>query len=411
MERTYFKSIIFNFIKNLMAYALPVVVLQFVIQPVIASKLGEENNGLILTIIALNYFITSITASILLQIRLLQNEKYEKEILVGDYNLILLAMAIFNSFVMAVGTWFYMGAAVTVWDIVLCIVIALLFLIHDYIGVQYRSEFNYTKILISNIVLCFGYLLGILCFLYVLNSWQIVFIVAYGVCEIYDLSHTTYWREPFKITPLMPDTIRRFFLLAGASILGYLVSYGDRLLLFPVADGSTVSILTASEVMGKMLMLISSPLSSFLLAYLVKESSVKYNPKLKHILLAFTFLGVCYVVAVGVSIPMLKLLYPQWAVRSAKYVPLTTLTSLLNLISAVLNVIIIRFCKTKWQLIVNGSYLAMYLISSFTLFHFFGLMGFCIGNMIAATFKLIIIALIGTKNIKIGERDLNDSLL
>ena len=78
------KNIFLNFIKNMISYAMPVAILQFIVQPLIAGKLGEEKNGLFLTVIALNYFITSITASILLQTRLLQNEKYDKNQLMHE---------------------------------------------------------------------------------------------------------------------------------------------------------------------------------------------------------------------------------------------------------------------------------------------------------------------------------------
>lgn len=136
-----------------------------------------------MTVIALNYFITCITASILLQTRLLQNEKYDKNKFVGDYNIILIVMAIFNSFAMAIGTYLYMGTDVSLIDIVLCVIMTLLFLLHDYICVQYRVELNYSRILVSNIVLCVGYVIGIIVFLNFCSKWQLVFIIAYVLCE------------------------------------------------------------------------------------------------------------------------------------------------------------------------------------------------------------------------------------
>ena len=92
-----------------------------------------------------------------------------------------------------------------------------------------------------------------------------------------------------------------------------------------------------------------------------------------------------------ISIPILNFLYPDWADRAIYYVPWTTLTSLLNLVSAVTNVIVIRFAKSKWQVVVNGGYLVIYLISSFILLYFWGLVGFCIGNLIAAISKNLLI--------------------
>ena len=393
-------SLALNFIKNLMAYALPVAVLQFIIQPGIADKVGSEKNGLIATIMALNYFVTSVTAGIIMQTRLLQNEKYEKEGLVGDYSIILTTMAVVNSTVMTVGTWLYMGASANPMDIAFCVILGLLFLIHDYVVVQYRIELNFTKILISNIILCVGYAVGILVFWLAVPQWQIVYIIAYGICEIYDLSNTSCWREPFRRTKLFTETLKKYAVLAGANLLSYLVSYGDRLILYPLTDGTSVTILTCAEIMGKMLMLLSTPLTGFLLSYMVKEDKISLNIGAKYWLFIIAGLGVCYGLCYLVSIPLLYLLYPDWAHLSMQYVPLTTLNSLIQLIAHVANVIVVRFCKSRWQVVINGAYLAIYLVMSLTLLYFFGLMGFVIGNIIASVAKLAIIAIIAKTNIK-----------
>ena len=396
--------------KNLMAYALPVAVLQFIIQPLIANKLGEEKNGLFLTVMALNYFMTSVTAGIITQTRLLQNEKYEKEGLKGDYSLILAVMATVNAIVMAVGTLIYMGDAVTPADIGLCAAMGLLFLIHDYVCVQYRIELNFTKILISNIVLCVGYGVGIVVFLYAVPQWQIVYIIAYGLCEVYDLLNTSCWREPFKRTSLFGETLKKYAVLAGASLLSYVVSYGDRLLLYPMTDGASVSILTSAEIMGKMLMLLSTPLTGFLLSYMVKENRFSVNLKVKHWILICGGLALCYGACYLVSIPLLNLLYPEWAARSMKYVPLTTLNSLIQLLAHITNVIVIRFCSSKWQVAINGGYLVVYLAMSFVLLHFFDLTGFCIGNVIASAVKLLmILVIIGVSMKRNGNKTLTST--
>jgi len=395
-----FKDIIADFMKNIVAYAAPVALIQLLVQPVIAKKLGEEQNGLFLTIIALMYFSVNITAGILVQTRLLQNEKYEKENAVGDYNIIVIAMITLVVFVMSVGASLYIGNGVKFRDIFLCSILSILFFMQNYISVQYRVELNYTKILFSNIALCTGYIIGILVFWYVFPCWQIVYIIAYGVCEIYDLTHTDYYREPLKKTPLFYGTVKRYFVLAGASLLSYIVSYGDRLLLYPLLDGSSVSILSSAEVMGKMIMLLSTPLTSFFLSYIVKENKINFKITPKIVFFGIAALIVCYSGCCIMSIPMLKFLYPAWADRSMKYVPVVALTSIINLVTHIYNVIIIRFCASKKQITINAVYAVSYLLFSFVLLHYYNLMGFCIGNLAAAVTKLITIIIIQKRNIK-----------
>jgi len=393
MNHQKLKSIISNFIRNMFAYAIPVAMIQFVVQPLIASQLGAELNGLFLAIIALNYFVVSLTSGILLQTRLLQNEKYQRNGYVGDYNIILLCMVVVVSAVMAVGTILYMGKS-SFSDVILCIIIGILFLIHDYVCVQYRTELNYHKILMSNLVLCIGYLVGLTVFRFIEPKWQLIYIIAYAINEIYDLLNTQCLREPFVKTPLFTDTFKRYVTLASASTLTYVVSYGDRLLLYPLLDGVSVSVLSSAEIMGKVMMLLSTPLTGFMLSYVVRENKIEFRIKPKIWVGIVGGMLFCYAMCCAVSIPMLYFLYPEWAERSMVYVPLVTLTSLVNLISHIANVFVVRFCVSKYQLLINTSYLSSYLLASFILLNIFGLMGFCFGNFIAAAVKLTAILII-----------------
>ena len=84
------KDIIKNLCLSFLSYAMPTVVLQFVIQPLIASRLGGELNGQYLTLMSLNYFVIGITASVLNTVRMLQQEEYGKKSLVGDFNVFFL---------------------------------------------------------------------------------------------------------------------------------------------------------------------------------------------------------------------------------------------------------------------------------------------------------------------------------
>ena len=89
--RSKYMKIVKNFVLNFMSYALPTFFLQFVVQPIIARRLGSEANGQYLALMSLNYYIIAVTASVLNTVRMLQNEKYKQNKLVGDFNIFYLA--------------------------------------------------------------------------------------------------------------------------------------------------------------------------------------------------------------------------------------------------------------------------------------------------------------------------------
>ena len=380
-----------NFAENTVAYALPVFFQQFIVYPIMARKLGAESNGLFLALIALNYFVVNLTATILVNTRLLRKNDYESAGVRGDYNLILLCFAVVNSAAIIVGTLFYMGKSATPTDVVLSVILALLFLFQNYIVVQYRSELKFNKILIDNVIICVGYLIGLALLYYVVPYWQIVFIVPYAMTFVYDWFNTDYIREPLKRTPLFAGTARQYFILLGSSLLTTMVTYGDRLLLYPLMDGTSVSILTSAQLIGKMMQMISTPLASFFLAYIVNQRNSRLEVKARYVIIGIVASVLLYLACVIISGPMLRYLYPGWANQSQQLVTLTAATGVFHMISVIANVVALKFCESKWQIVKGAVYLATYMIFSFVLLRLRGLTGFCIGNVLASAVDMVFV--------------------
>lgn len=387
-------KILMQFVENTLAYALPVFFQQFIVYPLMANKLGAEINGQFLALIALNYFVLNITVTVLVNVRLLKNQTYETQGLKGDFNIFLLVFAVLNTLIIIGGSIFYIGETVTVTDLVLSVLVVLLFTYHDYISVQYRAELRFRNILINNLLICFGYLVGLAVLYFILPCWQVVFIVPYIMTTVYDLRHTDYIKEPIRKTPLFNDTAKQYFLLLGSSLLSTVVTYGDRLILYPLMDGVSVSVFTSAQLVGKMLQMVATPVSSFLLAHLVKRKTDSLQLKWQLVPVAIGLCAVMYFGCMIVSGPLIGFLYPEWAAQSLQYVPLTAANGVLHMINVLLNVLVLRMCAAKWQVIKSGVYLASYMLFSFTLLSVMGLTGFCIGNVIASLIEVVLLVAI-----------------
>ena len=92
--------------------------------------------------------------------------------------------------------------------------------------------------------------------------------------------------------------------------------------------------------------------------------------------------------------PALTLIYPQYVDEALKYIYVTTLTIIISIIANILNPVVLKFCHSKWQIVINVSYLALYGCLSLVLLNLYGLMGFCIGALVASIVKLITILMI-----------------
>ena len=235
-----------------------------------------------------------------------------------------------------------------------------------------------------------GYVVGLLLFFHFLK-WQLVFISAYIFSFVYDFSQTDFIREPVCKTPLFNDTIKLLVMLTISSILGSALTYFDKLLLYPMLGGSSVSIYNTASLIGKVLLLISAPMSSVFLSYLVQEDTIINRFRLKHYLSLVIFLILVYAICVIAGFPLTDYLYPNWSKESQQLIPITVAASLFFLLSNCINTVLIRFFKTYLQIILQGIHLAFYLGLSLIGLRFYGLLGFCVGVAASNLVRLLLV--------------------
>lgn len=394
--RTSIKDLLKNLLFSFCSYALPLAVLQFIVQPIIANILGPELNGQFLTLMSINYFLIGITASVLNTVRMLQHNEYKEKNYIGDFNIFFIIYTVFFTVAMPISFVFYTGRFDFI-DILLYVFIGLLYLYHDYIFSQYRIELKYNKILINNIIIVLGYFIGLPLFL-VTKRWQLIIITAYFLSGVYDLFNTTFLREPIKKTPLFTETRKKVMIYTLSYALSSFITYCDKLILYPILGGTLVSIYYTASMIGKLLMLMSSPLNSVLMGYLINIDDQKFRIKPKMVLIIALGCVVAYMGCLIVGYPIIDFLYPDWAMESQKYLPLTVLGSLFGLIVHLINTVAIRFLDASLQIKLQLINLIFYLVVSLVLLHLFSLWGFCLGIVCSNIFRLIVLIILIRKH-------------
>lgn len=384
------KEILLNLLYSFISFALPTAVLQFVVQPMLAKELGAEVNGQYLTIMSAHYFFIGITATVLNHVRLLQQEEYEKAKICGDFNVLLLFYAGLSLLVVPL-VWFTYMESLNLMDILLMILISWLYLYHDYIFAEYRLNLQYNKILINNVLMTAGYAVGYFIFLHS-HRWQWIFISAYLLPSGYDWYNTGFIKEPLKITRLFSKTVQKVSVLTCSKALASVTSYCDKFILFPNLGGASVSIYYSASIVGKMLLMVSSPLNSVLLSYLVKEKSMNRKGILKKLPLIVMVIIILYTGCVLIGCPLTKYLYPDWAEEALMYIPFTVAASVFNLIASLINTILIRFYNLTYQVTIQIISLLIYIICTFSALFLWGLFGFCIAIAFSALIKMLILS-------------------
>lgn len=86
------RKIVLDMILNIVATAIPTIVLQLLILPALAWDMPDEKYGLLVTILAFLNVVPSTMGNVLNNIRLLYNNKYIEKKYEGDFNIILLLL-------------------------------------------------------------------------------------------------------------------------------------------------------------------------------------------------------------------------------------------------------------------------------------------------------------------------------
>jgi O-antigen/teichoic acid export membrane protein len=393
------KKFIQDSILNIIATSLPLLILQLFSLPVVGSKLGGDTYGLVVTLISLFTLLSFPFGNVLNNIRLLLDNEYKQNNYAGDFNILLVASIFISTILIIIGTVYYEGTF-SVLNIILMIIISCLNLLREYLLVSFRLKLNYKSILMNNIILGLGYLVGTL-FFYFTKYWQFIFIFGSGASLLYITRNSNLLKETLNITEIFKKTLHKSLILYSSSFLKTTLSYADKLILFPLLGPSAVSIYYTATILGKIISMIISPINSVMLSYLTQMEKMGIK-KFLYIIMITSVIGVLgYIVTVLISPPLLYFLYSNWAKESIELIYITSASAIFGVLSSVIHPFILRFNNINWQLFISGTNVVTYILCTVLFFNHYGLFGFCVGVLIANILKLILmIAIFIINNLK-----------
>lgn len=402
----YRKKILFDSILSIIANAIPIAILQLMVLPLVSIHVGSTNYGLIITLFSLVALFSHPFGNALNNIRLLQNKEYEEKEFEGDFNRLALISIIINSILVTVGTIYYEGNF-SFFSIVLIIIMSGLNLIREYTVVAFRIILNYKSILINNLLMAIGYILGFLIF-YLVGCWELIYITGYLLSLFYIARNSSVLKESFNITPLFRNTTYKSIILLSTVLMRTALTYADKLLIYPLLGPDAVSIYYSATVLGKIITMGISPISSVMLSYLARIESIK----IKHFFYIISYSAIAciigYFFCITISKPLLEYLYPSWSTESIKLINVTTATIVLGVMSSVIHPLILRYNNVNWQVLIGGVNVATYIVFSLMFMNLYGLYGFCIGLLISniiALFLMVAIFMINYSKRKSREAD------
>ncbi|WP_145504632.1 lipopolysaccharide biosynthesis protein [Peribacillus frigoritolerans] len=384
---------------NIISSALSAVILQFVIYPLISRKLDQISFGEILTIMGIVNISAVMLGNSLNNIRLIVNSEYEEEKVTGDFLPLLGMASIVNISIIIVAT-FLLNISKSPFSIFILVIISLLTLMRSYLSVAYRIKINYKMIFYHSVVYCIGLIIGAILMQFWF-SWEIAFLCGEIFSFIYLIFTSDLHKEPIKITLKFRSTLKRYYYLAISSFIGNVLVYLDRLIILPVLGGRSVAVYYAATIIGKMSSFVLQPISGVLLTYFSKS---KRRMRVKEFwIINLLVLGFSLIALLGCVILtsyILKFLYPNLYDDAVKILYLANLAAILTAASSITQSIILKYCATIWQTIIQTIYGAIYIGLGLVLINHSGLIGFCIAAIIAVLVKILLFLTIGAVSLR-----------
>lgn len=381
-------KVVFDMGLNICAVSVPIAVLQLAVYPYLAKSLDGELYGLMLALYSVWMVVSNSLGNVLNNIRLLYAAGCEERNSTGDFKFILNQWFWLDMAAIGIITVFYLPEF-NLADLMFSIFIAGLIILKAYAEVGFRIELNYRAILANGLLQSIGFFAGMVAF-YITQIWQWVFVFGFLIPLLFTLWKSCITKEPCLKTKQYKRVKRDSNLLAVATFSSSLMSYADKLVLYPLMGGHVVSVYYTATILGKIISMLTGPVSSVILSYISKWDEGKKKIFSK-VLAAGGILSVMgYGITICVSHVAVTILFPQWAEEVMIYLPVTTIAVVIQTLNSFLSPFILKFYDIKWQIVINIVSLFVYLGGALIFWKLWGMMGFCIGTVIGQFTKTII---------------------
>lgn len=314
----------------------------------------------------------------------------EREQNAGDYNLLLLLVSLLGLPVTLL-VWRFGGAPMDTPTYICYFLLFVAMTFRYYADVAYKITLNYKRYFLYYAVIGLGYVIGAV-LVWETGIWPLGLLVgeALGVLYAY-LSSERLFRRGLRLSPAWRATLRTILIFSISEGMANLILNVDRVLLKLLVGASAVTVYYLATLAGKVMSVVATPLNGVLIGYLARYDGKLTRRTMRYLtagsvaaVLLFTLLCVLggYV--------MIFLLYPAEFNTVKGYLWLGSLAEVLYFVTSVLMVVLIRFAKKSYQVIINTVFVILFFGLGIPLTLRFGLLGFSIAMISASATRFVL---------------------
>lgn len=385
------KKFMKNVFINIISAGLLTGVTQLLVFPIISSELSTNSFGLMVTIHGFHTLIMNVVGNSMNNIRLVYNDRIEEKGLFKILLYLSLAFSVILSYIL----YTLYGIGINELEKLFLIILTLLGTLRVYLIVYFRIDFEYEKILYTNLIMAFGYVIGIVFFIKT-KLWWLIFLIGEFFGLVYLINKSKFLLEKSNLSkdfkPLLKETFSLMFSNGITSGLSYL----DRFLITPIISSAAMSIYFAVSIFSKIINMLVVPINNVLLSYL---SRIKIKDGRKYLIIINVVFSIVLIPAYFfmnfITPYLLSLFYPHLLEKSLPYIAIVNIATIFKLLSTVTNTFILKLHKMKYQVIIKIIYGLTYIVLAIFLSISRGLMGFALATVISYFLHWILLLSLG----------------
>lgn len=372
-----FKDVIKDLIYNTLGFGIYIAAQQILLMPIMARIFPEEDFSRIVLYVSIFAIITNVLGSELGIVRQVKREKVTES---SDYNRILLQLfpvVVLLSIVLLIVLHF------NVIEIIFFTVTIILGNLRLYSAAYFRANKDFKKIIFQNIIYTIGIAIG-LGITYKLKVLFIPMLLAELLCMVYDFIKTDLLSagiQPTKDNKSIWISFRDFGFI---SFLVNMITYFDKIIIYPILGENAVAIYYATSSMAKIIGLITNPLHGVILSWL-KENDKEFKSKVTKLTLKANvpILLLVFIVSIPITYLAIKVLYPQYLQDSMLLIMPICIGLAFNTVATIVKAILMKYVESK-KLVVNYViYIFALVVLAIVMSYLHGIIGFAYATAIA----------------------------
>lgn len=374
-----------NIISNLIIVA----VIQLLTFPLISKIENEQNFAELIVYYGLALIFATTFGNTLNNVRLLHNPKLENHIKNQVFSKYYSWILIFNAiFFIIVFSFSYNGLGL---NKLVFVIFSMLLTSRYYLQVYFREDLRYKNILMTNVYVVIGYVIGITIYYFINSFYTLPFFIGETFGFVYLLTKTNVrfqLKNQVKIT--MDGILKDYINFSSINLIINVLNYLDRLILLPIIGPAAVTVYFIGSTASKMISLVTTPMNNVILSYLsLRTESV--NPKQFKKLLTFLliFSLPSFFLIKYASLLMIYIIYRNYFDRVLTIIDLVTIIGLVSILNSIIHPFAMKVLKSKLLLFIQFGYAFVYLLLAIMGSVNYNLIGFCIATIVAMVLKLI----------------------